>query len=46
MPTDTERLDWLDRQIDPSWPLFGSATWQSAPDLREAIDAAMAMEAK
>lgn len=41
---DRERLDWLDAQIDPSWPLFDSASWKSAPDLREAIDSAMAKE--
>lgn len=38
---DSERLDWLSRQSEPSWALFQSATWQSDPGLRDAIDAAM-----
>jgi hypothetical protein len=38
---DRARLDWLGKQSEPSWSLFGSATWQSDPCLRDAIDAAM-----
>lgn len=44
MRTDTERLDWLAQQNEPSWALFSSASWQSHPPLRKAIDAAMDAE--
>ena len=41
---DGERLDWLANQSEPSWSLFFSSSWQTSPELRTAIDAAMARE--